>query len=185
MMQMSRTKVECGSGGFTLIELMLVVTILGIVTAIAVPALSRARGAASEAQTIGSLRAIHGAQVSYATSCGNGYYAPSMPWLSRSPAAGQPGFIGREFSANTTDRPPYRIRFTLGTRAKQAKKTCNGLAAGQAATTYFIAADLLDTKNGMLSRYFGVNQEGVIYQSRKRISPFYDGPAKAPASLLQ
>ena len=33
----------------------------------------------------------------------------------------------------------------------------------------------------MVSRYFGVNQHGIIYQSTKRISPFYTGEPKEPA----
>jgi prepilin-type N-terminal cleavage/methylation domain-containing protein len=177
------------NAGFTLIELLLVVTIIGIVASIAVPSLSRARGAAAEVSTIGSLRAIHSAQMAYATACGAGYYAPSIPWLVRTvkikKGAAPPAFLGPEFTANVTDRHPYRIRFTLGTRAPTAKKTCNGLAAGQAATTFFAGADLLQAKNGMVSRYFGINQDGIVYQSRKRIAPFYAGNAKAPAVPIQ
>ncbi len=166
--------------GFTLIELLLVVTVIGILAGIAVPPLNRARGAAMEASTIGSLRAIHGAQVLYATSCGGGYYAPSIPWLART-TKGQKPYIGPEFTANVTDRQLYRIRFTLGTRAGGAKKTCNGLAAGQSASTFFVSGDLLQAKGSMVSRYFGVNQEGVMYQSTKRISPFYTGTPPKPA----
>jgi prepilin-type N-terminal cleavage/methylation domain-containing protein len=166
--------------GFTLIEVLLVVTIIGILAGIAVPSLSRARGAATEMSTIGALRAIHASQVAYATSCANGSYAPSIPWLARV-AKGQPPFIGPQFTANVTDQNRYRIRFTLGARDTNAKATCNGLAAGQAASTFFIAADLLVAKDGMVSRYFGVNQTGTIYQSTKRIPPFYTGVPKAPA----
>ena len=63
--------------GFSLVELLLVVTVVGILSAIAVPALSRAHGVAYEASTIGSLRAIHTAQALFASSCGGGYYAHS------------------------------------------------------------------------------------------------------------
>lgn len=176
--------------GFTLIELLLVVTIIGIVASIAVPSLSRARGAAMEVSTIGSLRAIHSAQMAYATACGGGYYAPSIPWLvktikAKKGAVAPPAFLGPEFKANVTDRHPYRIRFTRGTVAKTAKKTCNGLAAGAAAVTFFVGADLLQAKNGMVSRYFGINQDGIVYQSRKRVVPFYIGDPKAPAVPIQ
>jgi prepilin-type N-terminal cleavage/methylation domain-containing protein len=175
--------------GFTLIELLLVVTIIGILASIAMPSLSRARGVAAEMATISSLRTIHTAQMAYATSCGAGYYAPSIPWLARTvkvkKGAMPPAFIGPEFTANTTDRLRYRIRFTLGTRAKNAAKTCNGLTAGQAANTFFVGADLLQAKYGMVSRYFGINQDGIVYQSKKRIAPFYAGTPKAPAVPVQ
>lgn len=171
--------------GFTLIELMLVVTVAGTLAAIAIPALFRARGAAAEASTIGSLRAIHGAQTSYATSCGNGFFAPTIASLATPPSARQPAFIGPEFKTDTTDRRLYRIRFTAGTRAAQAKATCNGVAAGRALLTFYVGADLLQATGGMSSRYFGVNQTGTVYESTKRIAAFYTGAPPAPARPLR
>jgi len=173
------------AAGFTLIELMLVVTVVGILASIAVPSLLRARGAAAEAATIGSLRAIHGAQTSYSSSCAGGYYAATMATLATPPKAGTPAYIGPEFKANTTDRWPYRIRLSVGPKIPQAKATCNGIAAGQSVGTFFLGADLLSTTNGMVSRYFGVNQNGIFYQSTKTVSPFYAGTPASPATTLK
>jgi prepilin-type N-terminal cleavage/methylation domain-containing protein len=167
--------------GFTLIELMLVVSLVGIVASIAVPSLTRARAAAMEASTVASLRAIHSAQAVYHTTCGTGFYAPSIPWLARRPTMGGQPFIGQEFPSNATDRHGYRIRFSVGSAAVAAPKTCNGLRAGQTTTTYFVGADLLVAKGGVVSRYFGINQAGVVYQSTKRVPPFFTGKPAAPA----
>jgi prepilin-type N-terminal cleavage/methylation domain-containing protein len=59
--------------GFSLIELLIVVAIILVIAAIAVPSFLRARIAANQASAVSSLRAITGAAVMYATTYGNGY----------------------------------------------------------------------------------------------------------------
>jgi type IV pilus assembly protein PilA len=61
--------------GFSLIELLIVVVIIGIIAAIAVPNLLSARRSANEGVTVSTLRTIHGAQNTYASSYGNSNYA--------------------------------------------------------------------------------------------------------------
>lgn len=53
--------------GFSLIELLIVVAIILIIAAIAIPNLLRARIAANESSAVSSLRTINTAEVSYAT----------------------------------------------------------------------------------------------------------------------
>jgi type IV pilus assembly protein PilA len=53
--------------GFSLIELLIVVAIILIIAAIAIPNLIRSRMSANEASAVGSLRAINTAEIQYST----------------------------------------------------------------------------------------------------------------------
>ncbi len=59
--------------GFSLIELLIVVAIILIIAAIAIPNLLRSRIAANQASAIGSIRIINTAEVTYSSSFGLGY----------------------------------------------------------------------------------------------------------------
>ncbi len=61
--------------GFSLIELLIVVVIIGIIAAIAIPNLLAARRSANEGSAVSSLRTLHGADMTYAATHGNGRYA--------------------------------------------------------------------------------------------------------------
>ena len=62
--------------GFSLIELLIVVAIILIIAAIAIPNLMRARMSANESSAAGSLRTINTAEVSYATTYPTVGFAP-------------------------------------------------------------------------------------------------------------
>jgi len=67
--------------GFSLIELLIVVAIILIIAAIAIPNLLQARVAANEASAVGSLRTINTAQISYYSSYPTVGFAPTLAAL--------------------------------------------------------------------------------------------------------
>ncbi len=67
--------------GFSLIELLIVVAIILIIAAIAIPNLLRARMAANESSAVGSIRTLNTAEVTYQHQLSDGrlrYHAPAI-----------------------------------------------------------------------------------------------------------
>jgi prepilin-type N-terminal cleavage/methylation domain-containing protein len=74
--------------GFSLIELLIVVAIILIIAAIAIPNLLRSRIAANEASAVGSLRTINTAEVTYASTYPAQGFAVALGTLGPGSSAG-------------------------------------------------------------------------------------------------
>ena len=96
--------------GFSLIELLIVVAIILIIAAIAIPNLLRARMQANEASAVSSIHAINTAEISYSTLFPTVGFAPSLVSLGDGGSAPCPGTRSSQAAGATTasscrDRP--------------------------------------------------------------------------------
>jgi type II secretory pathway pseudopilin PulG len=164
--------------GFTLIDMLFVIGLIGLLSTLAVPGLTRARGAAQASSAMANLRLVNSAQLSFAISCGLGFYAPDLPTLGNPPVGSQSPFLGPDLaSAGTVNKSGYQFEL-LGTAQANAPASCNGLGAGLAAPGYKVRADPLDVP---LVRFFATNSSGFMYENT--MSMFAAIPENGPSPV--
>ena len=152
--------------GFTIIELLVVVTIIAVLAAMAIPGMMRARMSGNEASVIGSLRALNGAESAYASSCGHSGYAVTLADLAKAPAGSSQGFISPDLSTDPAVKSGYSLSLfpesgavNIGTAAA----TCNG-SVGTPVASYEASADPVAAGTTGL-RYFATDTRGTIFYS--------------------
>jgi prepilin-type N-terminal cleavage/methylation domain-containing protein len=130
--------------GFSLIELLIVVVIIGIIAAIAIPNLLAARRSANEGSAISSLRTLHGAEMTYQATSGGGNYGDLT-------ALSGPGLIDSVLGGSI--KSGYKFTVTPVALTPGTPATFTALATPQTAT-----GGVTDTG----TRDFGIATEGVI-----------------------
>jgi type II secretory pathway pseudopilin PulG len=149
------------SQGFALIDLIFVIGIIGILASVALPRLLLAKQAAGASSAIGSMRAINSAELTFALTCGGGFYAPNLTTLGAAPPGSQEAFISSNLGmADTVTRSGYMIQLTA-TPFAAAPASCNGLGVGLAGQAFKAAADPVEPQN---TRFFATNANAQIYE---------------------
>jgi len=129
--------------GFSLIELLIVVAIIGIIAAIAVPNLLASRRAANEGSAQSSIRTIFTAQAAYQVTTGSGAFAANLGALNTA------GLIDSVLSSGTKSGYSFAIVEQAGTGAT---------AVFGAKCFHTITSGVSQTG----SRRFGLTEAGVI-----------------------
>lgn len=153
--------------GFTLVELLVVVAVIGILAAIALPSLLRSRMTANEASAIGSLRTIYTAQMNYLELCGNRNYATSLPVLGTPPPGITIGFISPDLAAGpTVEKSGFLITLTTDGSAEGAPD-CNGTPT--AVSFYASATPVVFGSTG--NRSFALEPGGTVFFTPSNVPP--------------
>jgi prepilin-type N-terminal cleavage/methylation domain-containing protein len=129
--------------GFSLIELLIVVAIIGIIAAIAIPNLLASRRAANEASAISSVRTIGTAQATYSSTNNGGGYADLVDLKTAGLIDGTLGV------ADTTAKSGYLVN------------TLKRTVGGNASAGYFTNAAPVTASTG--TRWFSSDESGIIY----------------------
>jgi prepilin-type N-terminal cleavage/methylation domain-containing protein len=139
--------------GFSLIELLIVVAIILIIAAIAIPNLMRARMSANEASAAGSIRTINTGQISYATTYPEIGFAPNL------------AVLGGATPCTPTTSTGCFIDNVLagGTKEGYSFATAGSPAGTSAVNVTYTSLGSPLTLNSTGTRSFCSDQTGVIY----------------------
>jgi type IV pilus assembly protein PilA len=127
--------------GFSLIELLIVVAIILIIAAIAIPNLLRARIAANESSAVASVRTLNTAQISYNSAYPTVGFAASLSVLSGTsctpPSSAGACLIDTQLSSGTKSGYSFGMANTAGTPSGAYAAWANPITANQTGVRTF------------------------------------------------
>jgi type IV pilus assembly protein PilA len=146
--------------GFTLIELMIVMAIIGVLASLCVAFLMGARASANEASAIGSLRTLNSAQNAYNSTCGGGHYAPTFALL----------VSGNFASPDINASPKSGFVFVLapGAAGIPSANDCQGQPTQ---TRYYATATPIGVGFSIGHRSFATSEAGTIWERPGTTAP--------------
>ena len=167
--------------GFALIDLIFVCGIIGVLCSIAVPRLFMAKQSAGAASAVASMRVINSSQLTYALTCGAGFYAPNLTTLGTAPAGSREAFITASLgSSDTITKSGYIIQMSA-VPYPGSPGSCNGLGVGLAGQGFSAGADPTEPTN---PRFFATNASNIIYEHTATMYPTMPETGAPPAGQM-
>ncbi|MGD1101759.1 MAG: prepilin-type N-terminal cleavage/methylation domain-containing protein [Terriglobia bacterium] len=153
------------SKGFSLIELLIVVAIILIIAAIAIPNLLRSRIAANQASAVGSLRTLNTAEITYSSTYNVGFSQTMAnlqpPTGTANPTSTAAGLIDSILAAGS--KSGYSFTYAPGSSD----------STGRINTYSFNAAPITSSTG---TNYYFTDQSGVIRQNSTSGAAATDSP---------
>ena len=146
------------SRGFTLVELIIVVAIVGILASISMGVFLHARAQGNEASAVVTLVAVNQGQFAFAQACGNQHYAATLAALATPMPSTGSAFLSPDLSMDPLIKSGYQFAMG-GTPLNLEYKSCTGEPLLE---HYFVTADPLHAGISGV-RFFGTNVDRIVF----------------------